>query len=289
MNSYPPGSYGWPFLGETLEFLKASKQGKPDKFVKERIEKYKSKIFKTSLMGETMVVLGGPSGNKFLFSNENKQVTVWWPVTVRELLGPSLATTAGEEAKTMKKMLSSFVSPDAFSGLYIKAMELVAHHHFMNYWQGKEKVKVFPLVKLYTFKVACQLFTSIEDDNEIKRLAAHFNMFLKGILAIPLNLPGSTFYKAMRATHVIRKELLQVVRKRREALEQKTASPSQDILSHLLSSPDENGKFMSEILILNNILLLLFAGHDTCICHSYFTHEESCRAPSSLPKHPSRR
>uniref|UniRef100_M1B6J1 Taxane 13-alpha-hydroxylase cytochrome P450 n=1 Tax=Solanum tuberosum TaxID=4113 RepID=M1B6J1_SOLTU len=39
--------------------------------------------------------------------------------------------------------------------------------------------------------------------------------------------------------------------------------PSQDILSHLLSCPDENGKYMSELLIANNILLLLFAGHDT--------------------------
>ncbi|MCD7450542.1 hypothetical protein HAX54_007002 [Datura stramonium] len=261
--NYPPGSCGWPFLGETLDFLKANKEGKPENFVKERIEKYKSKIFKTCIMGENMVVLGGPSGNKFLFSNENKQVTIWWPVTVRKLLGPCLVTTVGEEAKIMRKMLSSFISPDAFSRLYIKAMELVAHSHFMNYWQGKEKVKVFPLVKLYTFKVACQLFMSIEDDKEIERLSAQFNIFLKGLIAIPLYLPGTAFYKAVRATAAIRKELLQVVRKRREALEHKTASPSQDILSHLLSCPDENGKFMSELLIVNNILLLLFAGHDT--------------------------
>lgn len=130
-------------------------------------------------------------------------------------------------------------------------------------YEGKEKVKVFPLVKLYTFKVACQLFMSMEDDNEIERLSAQFNIFLKGLISIPINLPGTAFYKATRATAVIRKELLQFVRKRREALDQKIASPSQDILSHLLSSPDENGKYMSELLIANNILLFLFAGHDT--------------------------
>uniref|UniRef100_M1B6J2 Cytochrome P450 n=1 Tax=Solanum tuberosum TaxID=4113 RepID=M1B6J2_SOLTU len=89
-------------------------------------------------MGETVVVLGGASGNKFLFSNENKQVILWWPVTVKKLLGPCLANSVGEEAKIMKKMLSSFVSPDAFSRLYIKAMQLVVHHHFMNYWQDLE-------------------------------------------------------------------------------------------------------------------------------------------------------
>ncbi|XP_004228960.1 beta-amyrin 28-monooxygenase-like [Solanum lycopersicum] len=269
--NYPPGSCGWPYLGETLDFLNANKEGKPEKFVKERIEKYKSKIFKTSLMGETVVVLGGASGNKFLFSNENKQVVIWWPASVRKLIGSCLITTVGKEAKIMRKMLSTFVSPDAFSRLYIKTMELVAHHHFMNYWQGKEKVKVFPLVKLYTFKVACQLFMSIEDKNEIERLSREFNLLLKGLISLPINLPGTSFYKAMKGTTAIRKELLQVVKKRllqvvkkrREALEQKIASPSQDILSHLLSCPDENGKYMSELLIVNNILLFLFAGHDT--------------------------
>ncbi|XP_059280939.1 beta-amyrin 28-monooxygenase-like [Lycium ferocissimum] len=262
--NYPPGSFGWPFLGETLDFLRAAnKEGKPEKFVKDRIEKYKSKIFKTSLMGEKMVVLGSASGNKFLFSNENKQVTVWWPVTIRKILGSCLITTVGDEAKLMRKMISSFISPDAFSRLYIKAMEVVAHDHFKNYWEGKEEVKVFPLVKLYTFKVACQLFMSIEDDTEIERLSAQFHIFLKGLISLPLYLPGTAFYKAAKATDAIRKELLQVVRKRREDLEQKTASPSQDILSYLLSCPDENGKFMSELVIVNNILLLLFAGHDT--------------------------
>ncbi|XP_060197367.1 beta-amyrin 28-monooxygenase-like isoform X3 [Lycium barbarum] len=137
--NYPPGSFGWPFLGETLDFLRAAnKEDKPEKFVKDRIEKYKSKIFKTSLMGEKMVVLGSASGNKFLFSNENKQVTVWWPVTIRKILGSCLITTVGDEAKLMRKMISSFISPDAFSRLYIKAMEVVAHDHFKNYWEGTD-------------------------------------------------------------------------------------------------------------------------------------------------------
>ncbi|XP_009617512.1 beta-amyrin 28-monooxygenase-like [Nicotiana tomentosiformis] len=261
--NFPPGSSGWPIVGETLDFLRANREGKPEKFVEDRIEKYKSKIFKTSIMGENVVVIGGAGGNKFLFSNENKKVNVWWPVTIRKLLGPCLITSVGEEAKLMRKMLSYFISPDAFSRLYTKTMEVVALDHVDKYWEGKEQVKVYHLLKLYTFKVACQLFMSIEDHNEIEKLSTLFNIFLKGLIAIPVNLPGTTFHKATRAVVTIRKELLQIVRKRREALEQKTASPSQDILSHLLSFPDENGKFMSELVIVNNILLLLFAGHDT--------------------------
>lgn len=47
----PPGSYGWPILGESVAFLGGRRNGSPGKFVKERKDKYKSVVFKTSLWG----------------------------------------------------------------------------------------------------------------------------------------------------------------------------------------------------------------------------------------------
>ncbi|KAL7116316.1 hypothetical protein ACP275_04G235200 [Erythranthe tilingii] len=259
----PPGSYGWPILGETLEFLRAGLDGTPEKFVKERSDKYKSQVFKTLLMGENMAVFCGASGNKFLFSNENKLVTVWWPSSVRQLLGPCLATSGGDEGKQMRKMVSYFLGPDAFTRLYIKTMDLVSQQHIKNHWLGKEEVKVFPTSKSYTFELACRLFMSLEDPKQISELAALFNIFLKGIISIPVNFIGTRFYNAKKATFAIKNQLREIVRQRRAALECKRAAPWQDLLSHLLATPDENGKFMSESVIVNNIIMLLFAGHDT--------------------------
>ncbi|GFQ05728.1 beta-amyrin 28-oxidase [Phtheirospermum japonicum] len=251
----PPGSYGWPILGETLEFIRTRNQGSPEKFIKDRIEKYnKTQVFKTSILGQRMAVLCGPAGNKFLFSNENKLVTVWWPPSVNKLLGTCLSTTAGLQGMQMRKMVSYFVSPDAFSKLYIRTMDLVSQQHIDTHWQGKEELKVFPAIKLFTLELACRLFMSIEDPLQIEKLASLLNVFLGGVVSIPFDFPGT------------KKELGIIVRQRREALEQKTASPSQDLLSHLLVTPDENGEFMSESVIVNNILLLLFAGHDTSSC-----------------------
>lgn len=264
----PPGSYGWPILGETIEFLGAGVQGTPEKFLTHRMEKYKSPhVFKTRLMGEPMAVLCGPTGNKFLFSNENKLVTVWWPGSVRKLLGPCIATTGGEEGRQMRKMVSYFMSPDAFTRLYIKTIDMVSQQHINTHWQGKTEVKVFPTIISYTFELACRLFLSLEDPDQISNLANLFNVFLKGVISLPINLPGTRFYKANKATYAIKKQLLKIVRHRQaQLLENKSdhvPSSRDDLLSHLLVSPDENGKFMPESLIVNNILLLLFAGHDT--------------------------
>lgn len=62
----PPGSFGWPFIGETYEFLNKE----PEKFLAERMKKYSPKIFRTKIFGEPTVVLCGVAGHKFLASNE---------------------------------------------------------------------------------------------------------------------------------------------------------------------------------------------------------------------------
>lgn len=131
----PPGSYGWPFVGETLSLLQAGWNGTPEKFIRERVEKH-GDVFKTCLLGDSIVVFSGVAGNKFLFGNEGKTVAVWWPKSVNKLFGNCLITSGGEEAKWMRKMLHSFLCPDAFSRLYINIMDLVTQKHISTYWQG---------------------------------------------------------------------------------------------------------------------------------------------------------
>ncbi|XP_076956106.1 beta-amyrin 28-monooxygenase-like [Bidens hawaiensis] len=260
----PPGSFGRPLLGETLALLRAYWEGVPERFIQERVEKHGNPlVFKTSLLGERMAVLCGPAGNKFLFGNENKLVAVWWPLPVSKLFGRSLITTRGDEAKWMRKMLLSYLGPNAFATHYASTMDVVTRRHIEAHWQGKKEVKVFQTVKLYTFDLACRLFMSLEEPSHIAKLGSLFNVFMKGILELPINLPGTRFYSANKAAAAIRKELMIIIKERRVELEEGKTSSSQDLLSHLLTSSDENGRYLTEKDIANNILLLLFAGHDT--------------------------
>ncbi|XP_023750273.1 beta-amyrin 28-monooxygenase [Lactuca sativa] len=260
----PPGSFGWPFIGESLSLLRAGWAGTPEKFVKERIEKHGSPlVFKTSLLGDRIAVVCGPAGNKFLFGNENKLVAAWWPTPVRKLFGRCLITIRGDEAKWMRKMLLSYLGPDAFATHYAATMDIVTRRHIQVHWQGKEEVNVYKTVKLYAFELACRLFLSLEDPNHIAKLGSLFNVFLKGIIELPIDIPGTRFYSSKKAAAAIRKELMAIIKERRTDLKEGKASSSQDLLSHLLTSSDENGRFLTEMEIANNILLLLFAGHDT--------------------------
>ncbi|KAI3798269.1 hypothetical protein L1987_33540 [Smallanthus sonchifolius] len=142
-------------------------------------------------------------------------------------------------------------------------MDVVTRRHIEVHWRGKEEVKAFETVKLYAFELACHLFMSLEEPDHIAKLGSLFNVFLKGVVELPIEFPGTRFYSAKKAAAAIRAELMIIIKARRVDLEEGKASASQDLLSHLLTSSDENGRYLTEKDIANNILLLLFAGYDT--------------------------
>ncbi|XP_047974604.1 beta-amyrin 28-monooxygenase-like [Salvia hispanica] len=263
--SLPPGKTGWPFLGESLEFLSTGWKGHPEKFIFDRIARYSSLVFRTHLLGAPAAVLCGPAGNKFLFSNENKLVQAWWPSSVDKIFpndNTSNQTSSKEEAIKMRRMLPTFFKPEALHR-YVGIMDNVARRHFADGWENRQNVVVFPLSKNYTFWLACRLFLSIEDPAQVEKFAEPFNLLASGLISIPIDLPGTPFNKGIKASAYIRKELVGIIKQRKKDLSDGKASPTQDILSHMLLTSNEDGKFMHEADIANKILGLLIGGHDT--------------------------
>nr|AFK79029.1 cytochrome P450 CYP716A41 [Bupleurum chinense] len=260
--SLPPGETGYFLIGESLEFLSTGRKGHPEKFIFDRMTKYASKIFKSSLFGEKTIVFCGAANNKFLFSDENKLVQSWWPNSVNKLFPSSTQTSSKEEAIKMRKMLPNFFKPEALQR-YVGVMDEIAQKHFDSCWENKHTVIVAPLTKRFTFWLACRLFVSLEDPTQVAKFAEPFNLLASGVFSIPIDLPGTAFNRAIKASNFIRKTLIGIIKKRKVDLEDGTASATQDILSHMLLTSDETGKFMTEADIADKILGLLIGGHDT--------------------------
>ncbi|XP_051150481.1 beta-amyrin 28-monooxygenase-like [Andrographis paniculata] len=263
----PPGRTGWPVVGESLEFLSTGWKGHPEKFIFDRIAKYSSHVFRTHLLGEPAAVFCGAAGNKFLFSNENKLVQAWWPASVDKVFPASSGQSSSkQEAIKMRKMLPGFLKPEALQR-YVGIMDDVARRHFSGEWDGRETAVVFPLAKNYTFWLACRIFVSVEDPRHVARLAEPFNLLAAGLISIPVDLPGTPFNRAIKAANFVRKELVSIIKQRKIDLAKATTAGAttakQDILSHMLLTCDESGRFMHELDIADKILGLLIGGHDT--------------------------
>ncbi|WCJ34670.1 Beta-amyrin 28-monooxygenase [Euphorbia peplus] len=258
----PPGKTGLPLIGESLEFLSTGWKGEPEKFIFDRRVRYESEVFKTNLLGHPAAVMCGASGNKFLFSNENKLVQAWWPESVNKIFPSSLQSSSNEEAIRMKKLLPQFMKPEALHR-YIGIMDEIAQKHFGTLWEGKEQVTVFPLAKNFTFWLACRLFLSLDDPNHIAKFSEPFELLASGIISIPIDLPGTPFRRGINASKFIRKELIKIINQRKVDLAEGNATKNKDILSHMLTITDENGEFMKEFDVADKILGLLIGGHDT--------------------------
>lgn len=256
----PPGKTGWPFFGETMEFLSTGWNGHPEKFIFDRVARYSSNVFKTSLLGYKAAIIIGPAGNKFLFSNEYKLVRMWVPDYVNKLF-PS-KSSATDEAMKMRKAFPLFLKPEALTR-YVRVMDDTTGKHFSSSWENKKIVVVYPLIKQFAFLIASQLFISVENPDHIARFAAPFDDLVSGIFSIPIDFPGTQFSKAVKGSKHIRKELIDIIKQRKIDLEDGKASPNQDVLSHMIVTNGDGEDAMTDSDIANKLIALLLGGHDT--------------------------
>ncbi|KAM7249983.1 hypothetical protein ACFE04_021866 [Oxalis oulophora] len=257
----PPGSLGLPFVGETLKFL----YGKPEKFVSDRMQKYSPDIFKTKILGEKTVVICGPNGHKFLFSNEEKLFTAFRPHSMQKLFFSNQAQVVApvqvtRESDSKRLRSTGFLKPEALVH-YLGKMESITQQHLHNDWEGKDVVQVFPLAKRLTLTLACRFFLGTDDPQRIARLVSYFDDVTLGLHSIPLNFPGTAFRKADKAAASIRKDLKILIKEKKAALA--TGTPMQDILSHVIAFTNPSGQSRPEDDIADKITGLLIAGYST--------------------------
>lgn len=245
----PPGNLGLPLIGDTLNFLQDAQ------FAKKRHQQY-GPIFKTSILGQPTVFVSGPEANLFVLSNENQYFVVSWPPSTKALLGPlSLALQTGTEHQKRRKLLYQAFQPRALSG-YIGAMENITRGYLEKWTQMKE-FAWYPELRNYTFDVAGKLLVGIDAGSETV-LGRYFETWCEGLFTVPVNLPWTKFGKAKRCRNLLLAELESIVCDRLQGIATDT-----DALGLLISARDDEGNSLSLEELKDQVLLLLFAGHET--------------------------
>ena len=106
----PPGSLGYPLIGETLQLIKAYKTENPEPFIDERVARYGS-VFMTHLFGEPTIFSADAEMNRFVLQNEGKLFEGSYPASICNLLGKhSLVLMKGSLHKRMHSLTMSFAN-----------------------------------------------------------------------------------------------------------------------------------------------------------------------------------
>lgn len=264
----PPGSSVWSFIRETGDYIRAGQDGAPEKYFFDRVRRYSSQVFRTSLFGESVIVIGGTaSGNKFLFSNENKILETWYPKSISQIF-PSIKSSSGNQAtpKRLRKLYPQLLNPDSLRN-YIAIMDSRTARYFESHWDTEintnEKViitTVYPLVKKQSFSLTCFLISSIDYQHEPHRVHELYKLFCdvhKGIISLPINFPGTQFNRACKSSKLIRKEMEKVFRQRMIHIQSHADVPMQDMLSRLITLCEEDSG-LDETFIVDALTGLIF-------------------------------
>ncbi|XP_077242780.1 cytochrome P450, family 718 [Tasmannia lanceolata] len=259
----PPGEMGFPWIGEMMQFYRAQLANRLyEDFVQPRIIKH-GNIFKTRLMGEPTVVVSGSTANRFFLSNEFKLVVSSWPSASVQLMGKDcIMAKDGDRHRWLRSAFASCLTGPALENLIPKLCGAVEAHLDLH-WGEKETVFLFNSVKVLMFSVVLECLFGIEAEQSLLDL---FEKVLSGVFALPLDLPGCRFWKAKRARVKIGKALVCMVRERKEEIERRGRGRRGGEEGGLLLSLLVGGLIEGEISeeeVVDNVVLLVFAAHDT--------------------------
>ncbi|RDY09500.1 3-epi-6-deoxocathasterone 23-monooxygenase, partial [Mucuna pruriens] len=87
-NQLPLGTLGWPFIGETIEFVSCAYSDRPESFMDKRRHMY-GKVFKSHIFGSPTIVSTDADVNKFILQSDAKIFVPSYPKSLTELMGKS--------------------------------------------------------------------------------------------------------------------------------------------------------------------------------------------------------
>lgn len=111
----------------------------------------------------------------------------------------NIREVAGDDQRRVRAMMARFLRLDAVKN-YVSAMDDEVRRHLRAEWGGRAAVAVMPSMKSLTFDVMCTVLFGLErrgDHAAVRReLSSEFQQLVRGIWAVPVNLPFTTFGSA---------------------------------------------------------------------------------------------
>ncbi|XP_076935859.1 taxadiene 5-alpha hydroxylase-like [Bidens hawaiensis] len=249
---------GLPWIGETIGFYRAQRRNQLfENFFQPRINKH-GKIFKMKLMGSPTVVVNGAAENKFFMLNEFKLVVSSWPTSSVELMGKnSIMEKQGDSHRCLRGIIASTLGPTRLQAM-VPTMCRSIQIHLVKYWENRDEISLHRSTKTLTFTIVLECLFGIRIDPDL--MFGVFENVLEGVLAAPVNIPGTKFSGAKKARARIQRVLVDEVRKKKEAMEQGRDEDGL-LLSNMVAALIRGD--ITEDEVVDNIVLIVFAAHDT--------------------------
>ena len=245
-----PGDLKLPFIGSTLEMVQDT-----NKVLLDGWKQY-GDVFKMRILGENIVGLGGPEANKMVLHDDqdyflNKE---GWEFVIGDLFKDAIMLTDGEQHQRYRRIMQTAFHKQPLIG-YLSVME-DAIQEFINseIEIRRNKMIVYPEMVRLTMLIAGKLFFGVEFDT--KHLDAITDVTRASASPIRAEVPFSKYWKGMRARRMLTEYYS-------DRIKEKKSNPGDDMFSQMCIAKSEEGESYTDAEIINQMIFVMMASHDT--------------------------
>ncbi|CAM8988565.1 unnamed protein product [Rhodiola kirilowii] len=194
----PLGTFGWPFIGETIEFISCAYTDRPESFMEKRRGLY-GKVFKSHIFGSPTIVSTDPEFNKIVLQSDAKSFVPSYPKSLTELMGKfSILVISGGLHKKIHGQIASFLKSPGLKNQVTKDMHNYIQRS-MATWTENVPVLIQDQARKVAFEVLVKVLIGLDPGYEMELLRKDFQEFMRGLMSLPVKIPGSQLYRSLQA------------------------------------------------------------------------------------------
>ena len=232
-------------LRETLDFF--SDPG----FASKRFAAH-GDVFETRLLAQRIVFIKGERAISDLLK-QGAALEGWWPDSVKQLLGSrSLANRSGPAHKARRRVVGQLFSSGALCR-YTPSIQALIEELVLELQESDAAQPLAARMRRFAFAVIATTVLGL-DAGDRDALFADFEIWTQALFSIPLAVPGTPFARALAARGRLLARLKAVLQ---------SSSASQGGLDLLSGGLDEVDMPLDDDDLVEQLLLLLFAGYET--------------------------
>lgn len=247
-----PGDEGWPLVGRTFELL-----ADPKGYVEDSAAKY-GPVYRTNAFGQPMVTLLGPEANEFVLLDQQRRFSseLGWDLILGRLFSRGLMLLDFDEHRVHRKVLSVAFKAGPMRS-YLNNLDEGIGAHVRQWRASPGSMLIYPAIKQLTLDLAATSFLGEYLGGEADRIRDAFIDMISATMAIVRRpFPGTKMRRGVEGRARIAAYFDHQIPIRRH-------SGGDDLFSHLCKARHVGGDLLSRQEIVDHMIFLMMAAHDT--------------------------
>ncbi|OBF88063.1 cytochrome P450 [Mycobacterium sp. 852002-51163_SCH5372311] len=245
-----PGDAGLPLLGHTLDYIRFGTD-----FGRERYERL-GPVSWIGAFGTKMVVIAGPDATQEAFTSNAKAFSQdGWSFFIDAFFHRGLMLMSFDEHRMHRRIMQAAFTRPRLAG-YVKQVAPCVRATLPT-WPSGSSTRVYPLLKKLTLDIATEVFMGGRGNDDRDAINRAFIATVRAASAIVrAPLPGTRWRAGIRGRGVLENYFARHLPSAR-------AGHSDDLFAALCNARAEDGAQFSDADVINHMIFLMMAAHDT--------------------------